>query len=64
MGVAFFFAGKFPPYSNMSSMNMTSVSGIGGLIGAPIAGALLTADYHWWRPALFAGVSPLFGKAW
>lgn len=25
--------------------------------GSPISGALLTADYHWWRADLFAGVS-------
>ncbi|KAJ7820545.1 MFS general substrate transporter [Mycena leptocephala] len=30
--------------------------GAGGLIGPPIHGALLTAQYHWWRPALFSGV--------
>ncbi|EAU83833.2 hypothetical protein CC1G_09502 [Coprinopsis cinerea okayama7 len=31
-------------------------TGIGGLIGTPIAGLLLTSDFHWWRPIVFAGV--------
>lgn len=26
------------------------------IVGSPIAGALLTRDYHWWRPAVFSGV--------
>ncbi|KAG6827019.1 hypothetical protein H0H92_013539 [Tricholoma furcatifolium] len=33
-----------------------SFTGIGGLIGTPIAGALLTTSYIWWRPFLFSGV--------
>ncbi|KAJ4000612.1 major facilitator superfamily domain-containing protein [Lentinula boryana] len=28
----------------------------GGLIGTPIAGALLTSSYVWWQPTLFAGL--------
>ncbi|KAG6871800.1 hypothetical protein C0995_016418 [Termitomyces sp. Mi166 len=32
-------------------------SGIGGLIGTPIGGALLTEEFIWWRPAVFCGVS-------
>ncbi|EGO02296.1 hypothetical protein SERLA73DRAFT_71438 [Serpula lacrymans var. lacrymans S7.3] len=32
-----------------------AITGLGGLIGQPIAGALLTNDYIWWRPALFCG---------
>ncbi|KAF9070883.1 major facilitator superfamily domain-containing protein [Rhodocollybia butyracea] len=35
----------------------------GGLIGTPIAGALLTSSYKWWRPTLFAGLSALLGAA-
>ncbi|KAF9234082.1 MFS general substrate transporter [Melanogaster broomeanus] len=31
--------------------------GLGGLVGPPISGALLTNDYIWWRGALFNGVS-------
>ncbi|KAJ7046295.1 major facilitator superfamily domain-containing protein, partial [Mycena alexandri] len=34
-----------------------ALEGIGGLIGPPINGALLTANFLWWRPALFSGVS-------
>ncbi|KAG2358188.1 major facilitator superfamily domain-containing protein [Suillus spraguei] len=28
-----------------------------GNLGAPICGAILTSDYIWWKPAVFAGVS-------
>ncbi|KAF8624652.1 hypothetical protein AX17_006983 [Amanita inopinata Kibby_2008] len=31
-------------------------TGIGGLIGNPIAGALLGPSFVWWRPILFAGL--------
>ncbi|KAK0447182.1 major facilitator superfamily domain-containing protein [Armillaria borealis] len=31
-------------------------TGFGGLVGNPIAGALLTSSYLWWRPSLFAGL--------
>ncbi|KAF9445481.1 MFS general substrate transporter [Macrolepiota fuliginosa MF-IS2] len=34
-------------------------SGLGELIGPPIAGALLTGEYHWWRPAVFFGIVEL-----
>ncbi|KAF5354798.1 hypothetical protein D9756_005546 [Leucocoprinus leucothites] len=34
-------------------------SGLGDLTGPPIIGALLTEEYHWWRPAIFAGVNVL-----
>ncbi|KAF7335576.1 MFS general substrate transporter [Mycena venus] len=37
--------------------------GIGGLIGPPINGALLTANFIWWRPALFSGLLGLIGFA-
>ncbi|KAJ6473363.1 MFS general substrate transporter [Mycena vitilis] len=35
--------------------------GIGGLIGPPINGALLGADFVWWRPALFSGLMASVG---
>ncbi|KAJ6520971.1 major facilitator superfamily domain-containing protein [Mycena vulgaris] len=47
-----------------------AVVGIGGLIGPPINGALLTSHFVWWRPALFSGVraylpSPfLISRSW
>ncbi|KAF9026849.1 MFS general substrate transporter [Hymenopellis radicata] len=34
-----------------------AVTGLGGLIGTPIAGGLLTDSYIWWRPTVFAGSS-------
>ncbi|KAF9224168.1 MFS general substrate transporter [Gyrodon lividus] len=34
---------------------------IGGLIGPPISGALLTNDYIWWRGALFNGIAGALG---
>nr|GAT49584.1 MFS general substrate transporter [Mycena chlorophos] len=39
--------------------------GIGGLIGPPIHGALLTGTgrYVWWRPAMFAGIVCALGTA-
>ncbi|KAJ7164233.1 major facilitator superfamily domain-containing protein [Mycena filopes] len=37
--------------------------GIGGLVGPPINGALLTSNYIWWRPALFSGVMAFVGFA-
>ncbi|KAF8646651.1 hypothetical protein AX16_007149 [Volvariella volvacea WC 439] len=36
-------------------------TGIGALIGSPIAGALLTTEYRWWRPILFSGLSVATG---
>ncbi|KAJ7330316.1 MFS general substrate transporter [Mycena albidolilacea] len=33
--------------------------GVGGLIGPPIHGALLTSRFEWWRPALFSGIMAL-----
>jgi len=33
-----------------------SVTAFGGLIGNPIAGALLTSSYTWWKPIVFAGL--------
>ncbi|KAJ7077533.1 MFS general substrate transporter [Mycena belliarum] len=35
--------------------------GIGGLIGPPINGALLTGQFIWWRPATFSGVMAFVG---
>ncbi|OJA21397.1 hypothetical protein AZE42_01919 [Rhizopogon vesiculosus] len=37
------------------------MSGFGSLIGTPIAGALLTSNYIWWMPDLFAGIIALVG---
>ncbi|KAF4608125.1 hypothetical protein EYR40_000469 [Pleurotus pulmonarius] len=34
----------------------------GGLVGSPIAGALLTSDYIWWRPVVFGGVVMTVGQ--
>ncbi|GJE93676.1 MFS general substrate transporter [Phanerochaete sordida] len=34
---------------------------IGGLIGSPIAGALLGDSYVWWKPAVFAGIFAFAG---
>ncbi|KAG1840777.1 MFS general substrate transporter [Suillus tomentosus] len=34
-------------------------AGFGGLIGAPISGALLTSNYTWWIPGLFSGTVSL-----
>ncbi|TEB32733.1 MFS general substrate transporter [Coprinellus micaceus] len=31
-------------------------TGIGGLVGTPIAGALLTSQFIWWRPIVFSGM--------
>ncbi|KAJ7182326.1 major facilitator superfamily domain-containing protein [Mycena crocata] len=38
-----------------------AVVGIGGLIGPPINGALLTGHYVWWRPAFFSGLMASVG---
>ncbi|KAJ6619169.1 major facilitator superfamily domain-containing protein [Mycena sp. CBHHK59/15] len=35
--------------------------GIGGLIGPPMNGALLTEQFLWWRPALFSGLMAFTG---
>ncbi|KAF8065016.1 major facilitator superfamily domain-containing protein [Lyophyllum atratum] len=32
-------------------------TGLGALIGTPIAGALLSTSFIWWRPIVFAGLS-------
>ncbi|KAF7343785.1 MFS general substrate transporter [Mycena sanguinolenta] len=40
-----------------------AIVGIGGLIGPPVSGALLTGRYVWWRPALFSGLIALVGLA-
>ncbi|KAG6861148.1 hypothetical protein C0995_003416 [Termitomyces sp. Mi166 len=36
-------------------------TGIGGLVGTPISGALLTGSYIWWRPFLFSGLCVFTG---
>ncbi|KAJ7097047.1 MFS general substrate transporter [Mycena belliarum] len=38
-----------------------AIVGMGGLIGPPINGALLTREFIWWRPALFSGMMALVG---
>ncbi|KAJ7202020.1 major facilitator superfamily domain-containing protein, partial [Mycena pura] len=35
--------------------------GVGGLIGPPINGALLSSKFTWWKPALFSGVMAFAG---
>ncbi|KAJ7910759.1 major facilitator superfamily domain-containing protein [Mycena leptocephala] len=37
-----------------------ALMGVGGLIGPPVNGALLTRTFVWWRPALFSGVRVVF----
>ncbi|KAJ7065707.1 MFS general substrate transporter [Mycena amicta] len=39
-----------------------AVVAIGGLVGPPIHGALLTGHYIWLRPALFSGIIAAFGS--
>lgn len=36
-------------------------TGLGGLVGTPIAGALLTGRFIWWRPIVFAGTTVTIG---
>ncbi|KAF7291350.1 MFS general substrate transporter [Mycena indigotica] len=38
-----------------------TVEGIGGLIGPPLCGALLTSHFVWWRPTLFSAIMGLVG---
>ncbi|GLB39004.1 putative major facilitator superfamily protein [Lyophyllum shimeji] len=38
-------------------------TGMGGLIGTPIAGALLTTSFIWWRPIVFSGLCLFCGAA-
>ncbi|KAJ7578045.1 major facilitator superfamily domain-containing protein [Mycena floridula] len=38
-----------------------TVNGIAVLIGSPVAGALLTDQFLWWRPIVFSGVLVLSG---
>jgi len=38
-------------------------TGIAGFIGTPIAGALLSNNFTWWRPTVFAGVVLFAGSA-
>ncbi|KAF8957730.1 MFS general substrate transporter [Flammula alnicola] len=40
-----------------------TLAGVGGLIGTPIEGALLTSQYHWWRAGVFSGIMALTGCA-
>ncbi|KDR84660.1 hypothetical protein GALMADRAFT_151450 [Galerina marginata CBS 339.88] len=38
-----------------------TMAGVGGLVGTPIDGALLTSEFHWWKPAVFSGVMGMVG---
>ncbi|KIJ57087.1 hypothetical protein M422DRAFT_198467 [Sphaerobolus stellatus SS14] len=38
-----------------------TLAGVGGLIGPPVDGALLTKNYHWWRACLFSGIVGTLG---
>lgn len=38
-------------------------TGLGGLIGTPIAGALLSSSFIWWRPITFSGLCVFSGAA-
>ncbi|KAJ6461855.1 MFS general substrate transporter [Mycena vitilis] len=40
-----------------------AVVGLGSFVGPPINGALLTADFKWWQPALFSGIMGFTGFA-
>ncbi|KAH9474434.1 MFS transporter asaE [Psilocybe cubensis] len=37
-------------------------TGFGGLVGTPIAGALLSTSFIWWRPTIYSGVAVLSGS--
>ncbi|KJA23936.1 hypothetical protein HYPSUDRAFT_137083 [Hypholoma sublateritium FD-334 SS-4] len=41
----------------------TFTVGLGGLIGTPIAGALLSTTFQWWRPTLFSGICVFSGAS-
>ena len=45
------------PFLSTSSGNSDDFVFPHGPIGTPIAGALLTSKYLWWRPVVFSGVS-------
>ncbi|KAK0458984.1 major facilitator superfamily domain-containing protein [Desarmillaria tabescens] len=36
-------------------------TGLGGLVGTPIAGALVTSSYTWWKPIMFSGLCTACG---
>ncbi|KAJ7496619.1 major facilitator superfamily domain-containing protein [Mycena latifolia] len=36
--------------------------GLGGLVGPPIHGALLTENFVWWRPTVFSGLMAVLGS--
>jgi MFS family permease len=38
-------------------------TGFGGLIGTPIAGALLSSSFIWWRPTAFSGICVFCGAS-
>ncbi|KAH9478949.1 Aspyridones efflux protein apdF [Psilocybe cubensis] len=62
MGISFTVAGKY--HDNLFAFFRNfypSSSGFGGLIGAPIQGALLTSSFIWWRASVFSGIVALLG---
>lgn len=56
MGVCFTFTGTRISKCLLASTISLSI-GIGSFVGNPIAGALLTSTFQWWRPITFAAVS-------
>lgn len=62
MGICFTFTGAnydiwlYPPAH-------IYLLGLGGLIGTPIAGALLSSKFLWWRPVLFSGLCVVCGSS-
>lgn len=39
----------------------SAIMALGGLIGSPISGVLLTSNYIWWRGAVFTGTMAFSG---
>ena len=59
MGIGFMLAGGIYFISTDSNILIPCLCpGIGGLIGTPIEGAILTSRYEWWRAEVFTGVGP------
>jgi hypothetical protein len=63
IGICFTFTGAKRRLSCYISLLITNLSGIGGLVGTPIAGALLTSQFIWWRPVLFSGLCVIAGSS-
>ncbi|KAJ7058745.1 major facilitator superfamily domain-containing protein [Mycena amicta] len=54
-----------PPIAHSIRLRMGlsfTIEGLGGLVGPPICGALLTSRFIWWRPTLFSGIMGLVGS--